>query len=189
MTIAEIFQKINAHQIKGMMTHAQLADYFDFLNLRGYKRIHEYHYLDETVCNRSFNRYFINHFNMMIPIVNIENPEIIPTSWFMYSRKDVDSSTRKKAIATAFEKWVDWENESKELYEKMYKESVAIDEIAAAMKIKELVCDVDQELKCAERMFLSLRAVDYDQSYVYETQDCLHEEYREKEKHLGADIC
>ena len=44
MTIEEIFGRISQHMIRGMMTHDQLASYYDFLGLRGYKRCHEYHY-------------------------------------------------------------------------------------------------------------------------------------------------
>lgn len=31
MTVSEIFGRINAHQIEGVMLHSQLAEYFGFL--------------------------------------------------------------------------------------------------------------------------------------------------------------
>lgn len=189
MTIDEIFQKICEHQIKGIMTHAQLADYYDFLDLHGYKRMHEYHMLDEICCMRSMHRYYLNHYNKLIPDTEISSPDIIPAAWFARTRFDVDTSTRKKAVYTGFEKWQAWEIETKKLYEQMYKEACDLGEIAAAMKIKELVCDVDTELKYVERSLIEIKAVDYDMTYVCEQQHWLHDKYKEKEKNIGVDIC
>lgn len=71
----------------------------------------------------------------------------------------------------------------------MYKELVEIGEVAAAMKVKELICDVDCELKRAEREFLYKKAVDFDMIIIVEEQAELHEKYKEKEKEIGVDIC
>ena len=59
MTVSEIFNAISNHQIEGIMLHGQMADYFDFLSLHGFKRMQEYHYLDESTCMRSVHRYYI----------------------------------------------------------------------------------------------------------------------------------
>ena len=67
MTIEEIYGRISKHMILGMMIHDQLANYYDFLGLKGYKRCHEYHFLSETCAYRGLNRYFINHHNKLIP--------------------------------------------------------------------------------------------------------------------------
>ena len=48
MTVEEIFSKISQRMIGGLMFHEQMSNYYDFLNLRGYKKCHEYHYLEET---------------------------------------------------------------------------------------------------------------------------------------------
>ena len=57
MTVEEIFGKIVQHQIKGLMIHEQLSNYYDFLGLSGYKRFHECHYYEENL--NSNNRW--NH--------------------------------------------------------------------------------------------------------------------------------
>ena len=158
MELKEIYSKIASHQIKGMMIHAQLADYYDFLGLQGYKRCHEYHYLKESCAYRGISRYFINHHNMLIPEEKIEDPEVIPESWFEHTRDDVDSATKKNAVKSGLTKWVEWERETKKLYEQMYQELMNIGEVASAFKIKELICDVDCELKKAERYWLNKEA-------------------------------
>lgn len=39
MTVDEIFSQIAGHMVEGLMTHAQLADYYNFLGLRGYENV------------------------------------------------------------------------------------------------------------------------------------------------------
>ena len=35
MTVEQIYSELAAHKIKGMMMHENLANYYDFLSLRG----------------------------------------------------------------------------------------------------------------------------------------------------------
>ena len=37
MTIDEIFSLMAEHMVEGLMTHAQLADFYNFLGLKGYR--------------------------------------------------------------------------------------------------------------------------------------------------------
>ena len=189
MTIDEIFSQIAQHMIKGIMTHEQLANYYDFLGLKGYKRMHEYHYIDETCTYHGLCRYFINHQNKLIPYASVDNPNIIPENWYKYTRQDVDMNTKKNAIKNGFVLWVSWERETKTLYEKMYKELLEIGEVAAAIKIEELVCDADKELKKAERETLELRAIDYDMPVIISEQEKIHNCYQKKTKKIGVDMC
>jgi len=59
-------------------------------------------------------------------------------------------------------KWVNWEKETKKLYEEMYLELTNLREIAAAMYIKKYLCDVDDELECAEKEFIKFETLGYD---------------------------
>lgn len=189
MTVEDIYAEIAAHMIKGMMIHEQFANYYDFLGLDGYKRCHEYHYLDETCAYRGLCRYFINHHNKLIPYRDVENPNIIPTAWFSHVRRDADAGTKKNAVRTGLTKWVEWERDTKKLYEHMFKELMDIDEVASAMKIKELICDVDCELKKAERYMLNKEAVGYDISVIIGEQREKHDKYKKKMEHIGVKIC
>lgn len=189
MTASEVFAKINAHMIEGIMFHDQMTDYFDFLSLRGYKRLHEYHMLSEVANRRSLNRYYINHFDMLIPEAELSDPKTTPDNWRKINRANVDISTKRRAIRDGFVRWKDWETETKKLYEQSYKELYDMGEIAAACKIKELVCDVDMELKHADRLSIMLYSIDYDIISVYSCQDNMHDEYAEKCKKIGVEIC
>ena len=117
MNIEEIYSKINEHMINGLMLHDQLANYYDFLGLKGYKRCHEYHYLHENLNYRALNRYFINHHNKLIPEVKFDNKSVIPVSWYNHIRIDADPATKKEAVKTGLVAWVTWERETKKLYE------------------------------------------------------------------------
>jgi hypothetical protein len=184
MTVEDIFTNITKHQVKGLMIHNDLANYYDFLGLAGYKRCHEYHFLDEIGAFRRVNRYYINHYSKLIPPVQFEPTEVISGSWYKYTRQEVDASTKKNSVERGLKLWVEWEKETKRLYEDMYKELMTLDEVAAALMVKELVCDVDCELKYAERYQLNKKAVNYDLAYVIGEQDCMHDRYKEKMKRI-----
>lgn len=171
------------------MIHEQLANYYDFLGLQGYKRCHEYHFLQETCAYRGICRYFINHHNMLIPDERFEAPDVIPSSWYEHTRDDVDIATKKNAVKSGLTRWVTWERETKKLYEQMYQELIKLDEVASACKIKELICDVDCELKKAERYWLNKEATGYDMSQIISEQKSKHKKYRKKMKHMGVHIC
>ena len=180
MTVNEIFTDISSHMIKGVMIHEQMADYYDFLNLHGYKKCHEWHSKCEMKNLRKLHKYYINHFNQLIEEEPIENPNVIPMSWYKYKRQDVDASVKRQAVKSGIEKWVSWEEETKSLYEQMYRELCSINEIAAAKKIACYIQDVDCELKWAQRKHINLIAADYDISYILGQQDYLYEWYMER---------
>ena len=48
-SVEAIFSEINARMIAALMLHDQMTDYFDFLGMKGYKRLHEYQYFDESL--------------------------------------------------------------------------------------------------------------------------------------------
>lgn len=190
MELKEIYSTLSAHMIQGMMAHDQLANYYDFLGLKGYKRCHEYHFLKETLGYRSLNRYFINHHNMLIPEVRVDDPKIIPDSWYSHVRSDVDMTTKQNGVRSGLTKWVEWERDTKSLYEQMYKELININEVASAFKIKEFICDVDMELKKAERYQLNKEATNYDMSMIIEEQNKKHKKYDKKcREEMKVTIC
>lgn len=180
MTVDEIYSEIAAHMIKGMMMHEQMANYYDFLGLKGYKCCHEFHYLTETCSYRALCRYFINHHNKLIPEKRIENPKIIPDIWYKHTRFDVDPGTKRNSVKIGLTKWVEWERDTKKLYEQMYANLLELGEVASAIKIKELICDVDQELKKAERYLLNKETIGYDLVEIISEQQSEHVKYTRK---------
>lgn len=190
MAISDIFARLNAHLIEGMMFHDRMANYFDFLGLMGYKRMHEYHFLRESAEMRGLNRYYLNHYNRLIPDTAVTAPQVIPAVWYDHSRKDVESSTKKTAVEAAIDQWAEWEHESKKLYEKAYCDLCDLGEVAAACKVKDMIQDVDQECKYADRLYILLSGMDYDMPTISDMQVGIHAEYDEKEaKGVCVKLC
>ena len=190
MDIREIYSKIVERMIQGMMFHDQMANYYDFLGLQGYKRCHEYHFMKETCAYRGVSRYFINHHNMLIPEPEFSNESVIPDSWYSHVRGDVDTGTKKNAIKTGLTKWMEWETDTKRLYEDLYKEALDAGDVASAFKIGCLVKDVDKELKSVERYYLNKEATNYDIGGIIAEQKKKHKKYQCKmEKELRVTIC
>ena len=180
MEVKDIFSELSAHMIKGLMIHTQLSDYYDFLNLHGYKRCHEYHAILEMKDYECLKRYYIEHYNKLIEEKPIENPDIIPSGWYPYSRQEVDIATKRSAVKTGIERWVAWEKETKDLYQRMYRELMSIGEVASAEKLSKFVCGVDKELKWAQRKHIELADADYDMGFIMGEQDYLHDYYKKK---------
>lgn len=185
MTCEEIFTKLSEHMIKGLMVHEQLANYYEFLNLPGYSRCHEYHFMKESCSYRKLCRYYIDHYNKLIPETEFDNPEVIPASWYSHERKDVDASTKKNAIKTGLEKWVEWETDTKKLYSDMYKEMIENGSVASAKFLCEYIEDVDHELKKATEYWLSKEAIGYDLAVITDEQKPKKEKYKAKMATVG----
>lgn len=180
MTTEEIYKSISAHMIKGMMIHEQLMNYYNFLGLIGYNKCHEYHFLQETQGYINFKNYIMNHYHKLIPDSKLQNPYVIPQSWFNYQRKDVDVSTKKKAIKEGIDIWIKWETETKQLYEYVYRELINNGDVAFSIELSQYIKDVDYELAQAYQCWLDLKGVDYDMEYILTEQKELQLNYDKK---------
>lgn len=185
----EVYKIVNARQITALMFHDDMADLFDFLGLRGFKRIHEYQYLVESAEHRALKRYYINHHGKLLPDSGLTPVSVIPADWIQYNRMDVTASVRKQYTQRAMEQYLEWETETKALYSKMAAYLMDWQKVADFDKINCLIQDVDTELKYLERLCLELKSVDYDPAYISMLQDKYHEKYKEKCKEIGVSIC
>ena len=114
---------------------------------------------------------------------------MLPASWRNYSRQQIDAGTKRRAIKDSFVRWRSWEAETKKLYEQSYSNLCDLGEIAASCKVRDLISDVDMELKGVDRMHIKLESIDYDLPTITLCQDELHELYAEKSRNIGVDIC
>lgn len=182
MELKEIYKKIITNQINGVMFHHKAETLFDFLMLNGLKSWSEYQYFKENLCMRKTICYVINHHNIIPLEETPSEQDIIPISWYNYTRFDVDISTKKSKIKEMFSKFHDWERDAKSFYSNMYNELINIGHIADSVEIKKFISDVDKELKCIDKKWLEYKSVDYNMDYIMKDQFLLHEKYK-KEKH------
>lgn len=185
----DIYTTVNARQVTALMFHDEMADLFDFLGLRGFKRMHEYQYFAESAEHRATKRYYVNHHGMLLCESHIESIDVVPSDWYQYNRMDVTCAVRRQAVQKAMEQYREWESGTKALYSKCACYLMNWGKVADFNKINDLLCDVDMELKYLERLILELKSVDYDDAYIGVMQDKLHEKYKEKTKEIGVDIC
>jgi hypothetical protein len=184
MTIEEIFNQMARHMVEGLMMHSQLTEYYNFLGLEGYSKCQCFHYFEENKNYKKICKYYMKHFNKLINEGRVDSSSLIPETWFRYTRQDVTSTNRKTFIQNGFEKWVEWETETKKLYETFYTELVALGEIAAALEIKKYIEDVDEELAEACQKNLELKIIDYDIVYILDEQEQLFKKYKKALKEL-----
>ena len=182
MSELSIFSEIIVRHIEGVMLHTDLADMFDFMAMRGFKREQEYHALKEFCEMRGVSRYAINHINQMPNGQGAKGKDIISAAWYNATRYQVSENDRKSKTKELYSKWQEWEKETKELYEKKYKELMDLGAVASALKVKEIICDVDYELKCLERCMLEYSAVGWDIEYIMYKQPEIHDCYEKKMK-------
>lgn len=186
-TPEEIFSEINNRFIGAIMMHGQFADYFDFLGLRGYKRLHEYQHLAENIERRKVCRYYINHHNMLIKEDFSGKVNIIPDAWYTAKRLSVGKSTKQKAVEDGFLEYHNWESETKSVYEKYVQKLRETGSVEDAISVEKLVEDVGEELKTVEQMISDLISTGYDMVYITEIQPEIHEKYKKKLKGIEVE--
>ena len=184
MTVEEIFSHIAKHMIEGLMVHSKLADFYGFIGFKGYEKCHEYHFFCENISYRELNNYYLHHFGKIIIDRQFDNPDIIPGNWLQHTRADVGVETRKNSVQTGVERWVVWERETKVLYQNMYSELIRLGEIAAALFVKDLIEDVDDELAQAEQDWIEKRSIDYDINDIMMEQEEMYKQYCKKLKEI-----
>lgn len=184
MTIEEIFSRLSAHSIRGMMIHEQMANYYDFLGLHGFKRCHDYHYLDETLQHRKIQKFYINRYSKLVPDSKVDSSSVIPEAWYKTTRQAVDKITKRNAVESGFREWIDWERETGTILAEMCIEAEQQGDIVAGEFLRDLIRDNAKELKKAERMHIKLESTDYDMTFIAEIQNELHEKYKAKIKEV-----
>ncbi|NBH15375.1 hypothetical protein D3Z36_14610 [Lachnospiraceae bacterium] len=184
-TVEEIFSQIKSRQIAALMFHGQMADYFDFLSLHGYKRLHEYQYFDESATFRKTGRYYINHHGKLLPEAFDGDIRMIPDAWLTANRMSVGKSTKQKAVEDGFNQYHEWESDTKAVYERYAMKLRQMGHEADAIFVDGLVEDVDHELKCLDRIILDLISAGYDMVYIVESQKALHDKYKKMIKEIG----
>lgn len=184
-TVEEIFAQIKDRQIAALMFHGQMADYFDFLSLHGYKRLHEYQYFAESAEFRKTCRYYINHHGKLLPYTFTSQIKVVPDAWLTANRMSVGRSTKQKAVEDGFNQYREWENDTKAVYSRYASKLRELGHEADAIMLDCLVEDVDHELKCLDRIILDLISSGYDMVYVVESQKEIHDRYKKMIKDIG----
>lgn len=176
----EVYSAICSRQVVALMFHDEMADFFDFLGLYGFKQMHECQYCKESDERRHLKNFYMQQHNRILMQDDVEPVEVIPSDWNKYTRMDVTVPVRKQAVQRAVEQYRAWEVETKALYERCAYYLLEWHMISDFNKINGLIEDVSCELKCLEKLCLQLKAMDYDPGYIESIQEHYHHKYSEE---------
>ena len=180
-TAEDVFAEMNARQVAALMLHDQMANYFAFLGLSGYKRLHEHQYQEEGKERRKLNRYYITRHKRLIPERFEGTVSEIPEAWWNANAMSVGRSTKQKAVEDGFNAYREREEETKELYSHYSKRLREMGQTADALYVDKIVEKVDEELENLDKIILALISTGYDMVYVVESQKKIHEHYKKRE--------
>lgn len=163
MTSEDVFSKISSHMIKGIMIHEELANYFGFLKLCNYEREQTKRYVSESKSLAKLHSYYTGHYCKLFPKTSIEIPSVIPEAYFGHESSELDAKDIRSSVKSIFERWVEWEEETKALYVECYIElRDNISDVTAAIMVMDLIKDVDEELMKAKNHWYVLKNSNYD---------------------------
>lgn len=178
----DVYDTINTRQITALMFHDNMADLFNFLGLKGFEKMHEYQYLEESIGHRATKRHFIDRHGKLLPESHIESVEVIPSDWEQYTRMEVTPSVRKQYVQKALSMYKEWEQGTKDLYEACAGYLMDCHKADDFEWVSELVEDVSEELMCLEQLCVELSAVGYDCIYIMSIQGELCDKYHKRMK-------
>lgn len=170
-TIDSIFSKLASHMTKGLMVHDQLSNYYSFLGMDGFAEEHAEHSNDEANKLRELKRYYMSNYDKMLEPAKVEEPNIIPQSWYRHTRDEVDPNTKRNGVQNGLKEWHEWESNTKHEFEKAYKKLMDIDETSAAFFVKDLIDGVIEELEDISKRTRRLKDEEFDLKYLANMQD------------------
>lgn len=178
--IEELYDMINERMCMAMEFHSQLADYFCFLGLQGFKRMSEYQFMKECEAKRKMHRRYIDHHHRILPVRQVEMVQLIPSEWSRYTTEDIDDSVIPRFVKAILKEWYEWEKETKEIYEEICDQFQGLGKHADCEFVKDLITDAEKECKKIMRLYEKLNGTGYDAGQIHQMQDKYHEKYKKK---------
>lgn len=182
MAVEEHYINVITRLLDGVMFHEQMSIYYNFLGLNGFSKCHKYHYLSELKSYNCLLEYYINKYNKLIKVKPNTDINIIPQNWYKFTKLDVDVSNIRSGIKTGLSKWLEWENETLNIFTEAYKYVFDVD-VTFGFLLKELIYDVECEIKTINESILKNKAIDYDIIVIMSEQDAYCKKYKNKIKH------
>lgn len=173
----DIYDNIGKTMVKGLMIHDQLSQYFAFLGFYGYSKFHEHQYMEESKRYQEFCMDYTKKYGKLIHMDKINNPDVIPVSWYNYATDDVDTQTKVKSIKAGFQAWINWEAEVIDILKVEYGKAFENDELYTANVIMDILVDVTNELERAKEKLRDLEFTGFDMVYITDCQKTLIDKY------------
>ena len=115
-----------------MMTHTQLTELFNFIDLETDAKRQKNQLHEETDGLLKLEKYAAQHHHMLITSDDPPQVDILNLSMLKQPNDKLSPDDKVYLIEYAMKEWIEWEKESKIIYEDAYRSLVEISEIAAA---------------------------------------------------------
>lgn len=152
------------------MTHTQLTELFNFIDLETDAKRQKNQLHEETDGLLKLEKYAAQHHHILITSDDPPQVDILNLSMLKQSNDKLSPDDKVYLIQYAMKEWIEWEKESKIIYEDAYRGLLEISEIAAADFVLRYVRNVDKELRDAELLYRVRDAIDWDLPTIYDNQ-------------------
>lgn len=152
------------------MTHTQLTELFNFIDLETDAKRQKDQLHEETDGLLKLEKYAAQHHHMLITSDDPPQVDILNLSMLKQPNDKLSPDDKVYLIQYAMKEWIEWEKESKIIYEDAYRSLIEISEIAAADFVLRYVRNVDKELRDAELLYRVRDAIDWDLPTIYDNQ-------------------
>lgn len=180
--IEELYSMVDKHMEEALCFHSQLADYFCFLGLQGFKRMAEYQFMKECAALRKLHRRYIDTHHRVLPVEDMEKPHLIPKDWMRYTTHDIDDSVISRFVKMALKEWYEWEKDTKDLYESVCDMLQEAGVHSDYDYVQELIVHAEKECKKIMRLMEKMQGTGYDVTVIHGMQDQYHDKYKKKYK-------
>lgn len=170
MTTHNIFTKLANRMVGAMMVHTQLTELFNFIDLKSDAKRQKKQLHEETDGLLKLEKYAAQHHHILTTSNNPPQVDILNLSMLKQQNDELSPDNKIYLIQYAIKEWIEWERESKIIYEDAYRNLVDMSEIAAADFVLQYVRDVDKELRDAELLYRVRDAIDWDLATIYDEQ-------------------
>ena len=189
-TRCEIWESIIDRIMTASIFHSDASGLFDFMAIKGYKRLHQYQSLIENMTREKLKKFYRNNHNKMLKEWDVTQISIIPEKWLDATREDVTPPMRKEMTSKLMQMYVNWEKESVKFYEKCAEELLKMGYTDDELYIEKMVViPTRKELKCIMREYLEIKGMNFDDVALFDRQQKIHDNYKMKIKKIGEKYC
>lgn len=170
MTPIDVFQKLSNRMVGAMMIHTQLTELFNFIDLKVDAKRQKKQFHEESDGLLKLEKYCAQHHHMLVTSDDPPQVDILDLGLLKEPNTQLSPDDKIYLIQYAMKKWIEWEKESKTIYEDAYRSLVDMSEIASAQFVLNYVEDVDVELSDAEILYGVRDAIDWDLPTIYDKE-------------------
>lgn len=169
--IKHIMKKIYDHQMDGVIFHSQMADLYDFLHLKGFRKWQEAMIKEESDCTAETQHHFIKrHHALLPPYQKVYENNIIPESWYEHTSMDISKEDIVRETKRSLHEYLKWEKETVEMLNQVSKELIEHEAYSEYMDVREMSEHVAGEIHYIECLMIELESVGYDAVYIQKLQ-------------------